>query len=694
MKNLSLKLALLLPFVILLLSLTAEAQSKKISMQGFLKDANGKAVADGNKVLTFKIYDAVSGGSAIWTKVFSQVNVVGGVYAVQLGPSDGSIEISTLAWDVPYFVGITVESEPELTPRTEFTYAPYTFAVNKANLADVATYATTAGAIGGDLDLASGGFTADMRILRNSKPITGTNPDNNMHMGYLSGANSDLYFYSNNAVAMKLEGLGLAIGGNLAPTATLDVARGNLNNGTAMFRGTTYYSHFNAGPPEDTYIRGGKAGSIVHINDIAGGEVRIASQGGKVAVGHGSTPQATLDVARGTAAFGTAVFHGTNIASFFNHQDAENTYIRGGKAGSKVYINDANTGGVSIAQSGGFVGIGVGDPQAPLEVRGVGPYGTAAFKGTSYYSHFNYPPSEVTMIRGGKAGSVVYINDAHNGNVLIAGGGGRVGIGSGITAPGANLHVGGNNLVSSASSFSTFFNTATGGSLQQGTQAHGFISIRSDGAIWANGYSFISTSDKRIKNIIGISQSASDLALINKIEITDYKYKDEVSSGAGLHKKVIAQQVQEFFPQAIKTSKGIIPSVYAVAKATEVKEQTTRITTTKPHDFKTGDLVKLIVEKVGEKQLTITVLDEHTFSIAEAIEDKIFVYGKHVDDLLTVDYDALSMLNVSATQELSKQIELLKAENAKLKTENSNYESRLTKIEALLNVGQTLPTGK
>jgi FtsZ-binding cell division protein ZapB len=52
------------------------------------------------------------------------------------------------------------------------------------------------------------------------------------------------------------------------------------------------------------------------------------------------------------------------------------------------------------------------------------------------------------------------------------------------------------------------------------------------------------------------------------------------------------------------------------------------------------------------------------------------------------------MLNVSATQELSKQIELLKAENAKLKTENSNYESRLTKIEALLNVGQTLPTGK
>jgi hypothetical protein len=707
MKNLSLKLALLLPFVILLLSLTAEAQSKKISMQGFLKDANGKAVADGNKVLTFKIYDAVSGGSAIWAKVFSQVNVVGGVYAVQLGPSDGSIEISTLAWDVPYYVGITVESEPELTPRTEFTYAPYTFAVNKANLADVATYATTAGAIGGDLDLASGGFTADMRILRNSKAITGTNSDNNMHMGYLSGANSDLYFYSNNAVAMKLEGLGLAIGGNFAPTATLDVARGNLINGTAMFRGTSYPSHFNWGGPENTHIRGGKAGSVVFINDIAGGEVRIASEGGNVSVGHAGsyTPQATLDVARGTSAGGTAIFRGTNNVSFFNHQDAENTYIRGGKAGSIVYINDAPNGEVRIASEGGNVSVGpLGyTPQATLDVaRGTSVNGTAIFRGTNNVSFFNHQDAEDTYIRGGKAGSKVYINDGSiggvsiaqsGGNVLIAGGGGRVGIGSGITDPGANLHVGG-NLVSSALNYSSWFNTSTGSFIQQGAQAHGYIAIRSDGSIWANGFSFISTSDKRIKNIIGISQSASDLALINKIEITDYKYKDEISSGAGLHKKVIAQQVQEFFPQAIKTSKGIIPSVYALAKATEVKEQTTRITTTKPHDFKTGDLVKLIVEKVGEKQLTVTVLDEHTFSIAEAIEDKIFVYGKHVDDLLTVDYDALAMLNVSATQELSKQIELLKAENAKLKTENKNYESRLTKIEAMLNVGQTVLTGK
>ena len=38
----------------------------------------------------------------------------------------------------------------------------------------------------------------------------------------------------------------------------------------------------------------------------------------------------------------------------------------------------------------------------------------------------------------------------------------------------------------------------------------------------------------------------------------------------------------------------------------------------------------------------------------------MFVYGREVNDFHTVDYDAISMLNVSATQELAKQ--LLKAQ--------------------------------
>jgi hypothetical protein len=46
--------------------------------------------------------------------------------------------------------------------------------------------------------------------------------------------------------------------------------------GTAVFKGTTHYSHFHFGTNEDTYIRGGKNGSNVVLSDVEGtGKVGI-----------------------------------------------------------------------------------------------------------------------------------------------------------------------------------------------------------------------------------------------------------------------------------------------------------------------------------------------------------------------------------------------------------------------------------
>lgn len=81
---------------------------------------------------------------------------------------------------------------------------------------------------------------------------------------------------------------------------------------------------------------------------------------------------------------------------------------------------------------GGNVGIRTSTPNASLSVfRGNGVDGTAAFFGTNHVSHFNYSIGENTYIRGGKTGSVVYINDSHNGDVNIATGGGSINTGSG-----------------------------------------------------------------------------------------------------------------------------------------------------------------------------------------------------------------------------------------------------------------------
>jgi hypothetical protein len=663
------------------------AQSKKISMQGFLKDANGKAVADGNKVLTFKIYDAQTGGTALWTNVFSTVPVVGGVYAVQLGTGKNAAnidtEISSLPWNVPYYVGITVESETELTPRTEFTYAPYTFAVNKSNLADVATRALTADAVGGGVNLAVNDSDANIRTIKNStSPI-----DRNIYIGKGSGSLSSLYLYSNNDTTMTIAGgnvitkanAKIGIGGVTSPAAALDVRKNNTTDPTAQFRGTTYNSTFNSGTTEDTYITGGKSSSKVLINSVNGGNVGIGTSSpttAKLVINAGGTEGQGLDLSSSNSVANLRIIQNSN---FGTDKDLYVGYGSGANSAVHLYSNNAET----MTVKGGYVGIGVTAPAATLDVAKSPNITTAFFRGTSYHSFFNFGSSEETIINGGKPGAVVYINyNNDGGNIIMGNTTSNVGIA--ITNPLAPLHVGTKTGTTTAQG-RRFFGVSDGG-LQYDTAPTTNISVRAEGNFLCNG-AYIALSDKRIKNILGITNTATDLSILNKIEVTDYKYKDEITNGSGLQKKVIAQQLQEVYPQAIVSNKGIIPNVFALAKETKVLTQSTIIITTKAHEFATGDRVKLILEKTGDKELIVTVIDANTFSVAEVINDKIFVYGKHVNDLLTVDYDAISMLNVSATQELSKQIEQLKAENAKL-------QNRLMKIEASLQNGLNAGTGK
>lgn len=59
-----------------------------------------------------------------------------------------------------------------------------------------------------------------------------------------------------------------------------------------------------------------------------------------------------------------------------------------------------------------------------VEIHAAGGNGSIMLQGTNVNSHFNHSTTENTYIRGGKTGAAVLLNDSHNGNVYLAGGGG------------------------------------------------------------------------------------------------------------------------------------------------------------------------------------------------------------------------------------------------------------------------------
>ncbi len=69
-----------------------------------------------------------------------------------------------------------------------------------------------------------------------------------------------------------------------------------------------------------------------------------------------------------------------------------------------------------------------------------------------------------------------------------------------------------------------------------------------------------------------------------------------------------------------------------------------------------GTKVKLILADERTVLTEVLQADANGFNVDMATDGKVFVYGSEVDDFRSVDYEAISMLNVSATQELFRMI--------------------------------------
>ena len=321
-----------------------------------------------------------------------------------------------------------------------------------------------------------------------------------------------------------------------------------------------------------------------------------------------------------------------------------------------------------------------------------------AGNGNYIQNQFSGPQSSNFYISGlGEAFGIIGYNYLSSYGTLYVGGtstlsntyvGGTLGIG--ISNPVVPLDVEstyGGNVATQGSGYRTYFFAGSGGGLLQDQGgASGNVAIKAGGWIWAyNG--FMAASDRRIKNVIGYSDPAADLEMLNKIKVTDYTMRDQLASGSRQIKKVIAQQVQEVYPAAVQTSTvpQFIPNIYQPARDYVIADSMITISLNDgicdTKDIKAGSICRFYLSKKADSSQqeikgTICSLDDKKIVISTSeklqsdLYDHAFVYGTEISDFLTVDYEAISMLNVSATQELHKKVKALEEENAEIKVLN------------------------
>jgi hypothetical protein len=117
-------LFLVLPLILLFLSACAAKLTPNLSHQGRLLDENGSPVADGNYDVEYKIYQVVTGGTAVYTET-STVAVKDGLFTNSLGLTS---TIDPTIFAQPTWLEVTVNGET-LTPRQRLQGSPFAFSL-------------------------------------------------------------------------------------------------------------------------------------------------------------------------------------------------------------------------------------------------------------------------------------------------------------------------------------------------------------------------------------------------------------------------------------------------------------------------------------------------------------------------------------------------------------------------------------
>ncbi|MBN1163063.1 MAG: hypothetical protein JXB45_00655 [Candidatus Krumholzibacteriota bacterium] len=119
---------LIMTIILTVLAMAAQGDIPRlINYQGVLTDPAGEAVPNGEYQITFRLYQAVTGGSPLWSEI-QTVTVSHGIFNALLG----SVTALDIGFAEPYYLGIAVENQAELSPRLPLVSSAYSLRAGNA----------------------------------------------------------------------------------------------------------------------------------------------------------------------------------------------------------------------------------------------------------------------------------------------------------------------------------------------------------------------------------------------------------------------------------------------------------------------------------------------------------------------------------------------------------------------------------